>query len=130
MLTQTYPSGRQVTLSYDDVGRIDGAAGSFSGSPATYESSFAYAAHGAVVNMTLGNGLAESTQFNSLLQPTQVKAGGLLTLGFNYGSINNGNLISQTITRPGFSATQTYAYDGVNRLDLAQEGASWSRDCQ
>ncbi len=81
LLTQTYPSGRQVTLSYDDAGRIDGATGAFSGSPATYASSFVYAAHGDILNMTLGNGPAESPEFNSLLQPTQVQAGSSALVG-------------------------------------------------
>jgi hypothetical protein len=52
----------------------------------------------------------------------------LLKLNFDYGlADNNGNVKSQTITTPtvgsatGFTATQIYAYDSLNRLKSAVE---------
>ena len=52
----------------------------------------------------------------------------MMTLGLNWGAVNNnGNLQSQTITRPGLSATTNYGYDGLNRLTSASEGANWSQ---
>ena len=59
---------------------------------------------------------------------TSVAAGSLLSLGFGYSSTqNNGNLLSQTIATPGFSATQNYGYDGANRLTSASEGSTWGQ---
>jgi RHS repeat-associated protein len=58
-------------------------------------------------------------------------------LDYDYGSTNNnGNLLSHTLTVPtigtvtGFTATQTYAYDSLNRLSIASEnnGASWQQN--
>ena len=41
--TQTYPSGRTVTVSYDDAGRIDGVTGQKTGEAnRTYASDFAF----------------------------------------------------------------------------------------
>ncbi|MFZ5927632.1 MAG: RHS repeat domain-containing protein [Acidobacteriota bacterium] len=55
-----------------------------------------------------------------------MQAGDLLRLGFDYGTTNNnGNVLSQTIARPGFSATQTYTYDAYNRIQNVQEGADF-----
>ena len=94
-----------------------------------------------VSQVRLGNGRFETTAFNSRLQPTQIGLGysatdtGLLKLGFAYNTAgqndNNGNVLSQTITAPtevrnnvtysGFTATQTYTYDSLNRIRDARE---------
>jgi hypothetical protein len=85
---------------------------------ANYASSISYAPQGAIAAMTLGNGLLDTHAYNARLQPTLIQAGSLLTLGLNYGTTqNNGNLLTQTIARPGKNWTQTYSYsDGKNRL--------------
>ncbi len=72
--------------------------------------------------------------FTSRLQPIQIGLGSSATsqnlskLNFDYGGIdNNGNVKSQTITTPtvgnvtGFTATQIYTYDSLNRLKSAVE---------
>ena len=99
-----------------------------------YADNFTYTAAGAVSSMQLGNGKWESTTFNSRLQPTQIALGTTqgatdkLKLDFSYGTTqNNGNVQSQTITVPtvgttaGFTATQNYVYDSLNRLKSAEE---------
>jgi YD repeat-containing protein len=85
--------------------------------------SVTYAANNRINSLTFGNTLVEATTFNTRLQPSQIQAGTLLTLGFTYGtSNNNGNVQSQTITLPGLANTQTYGYtDGVNRLTSFSE---------
>jgi YD repeat-containing protein len=79
----------------------------------------------------LGNGLLESTTFNSRLQPIQIAAGSLLTLGYVYTSgSNNGNVASTSIVRPGLSLSQTFSYDATNRLWTAVEtggSSEWSQ---
>jgi RHS repeat-associated protein len=81
----------------------------------------------------LGNGLWESTQFNSRLQPTQIALGTVqngadkLKLEYGYGTTaNNGNVLSQKITvkRPSQSDLvfdQIYTYDSLNRITSAEE---------
>ncbi len=95
--------------------------------------------------MRRGNGKWESTQFNSRLQPTQIALGTVqngtdkLKLNYSYGdwngsaidaTKNNGNIVQQVITVPtvgvstGFTATQKYYYDSLNRIDDATEEIS------
>ena len=84
--------------------------------------------------MRLGNGRWEHTSFNTRLQPIEIGLGGsatdssLLKLNYDYGTTaNNGNVLRQIITVPtigadtGFTATQHYQYDQLNRLTGAQE---------
>ncbi len=104
----------------------------------TYASAVEYAPHGAVSSMHLGNDLVETTTFNSRLQPDRMTLNPaaasttlLLQLDFGYGTTNNGNLVSQTITASGLPTfSQTYGYDPLNRISsVAETGpASWSQN--
>jgi RHS repeat-associated protein len=126
-----YPSNRTVTNCYDDNGRIAWASVSLTAANCqqgaqvepsnSYASLIGYAPHGAMTSLTYGNGLTESTSFNSRLQPTQIQAGSL-TLQYGYGTTNNnGNLLTQTIQG---TWTQNYLYDGANRLLQAAENSA------
>ncbi|HZE68208.1 MAG TPA: RHS repeat-associated core domain-containing protein [Pyrinomonadaceae bacterium] len=147
--SQTYPSGRVVSSEYDGAGRLAGvknyATSNYYAGAASSDSAnrLQYTPHGAISKLRLGNGLWEHTDFNSRLQPTQIGLGSastnssVLQLDYSYGSTNNnGNVQSQTITVPtigpvaGFTATQVYTYDNLNRLATAQEntGSSWSQN--
>ncbi len=141
MTAQTYPSGRTVMTGMDGAGRLSLVTGEKAGEGQhTYATSFGYEAGGAVGSMKLGNQLWEHTHYNSRLQPTEIKLGtspiasaeaDRLKLQYGYGtSVNNGNVLSQTITVPtinsvtGFSATHLYSYDSLNRLtSMAEAGA-------
>jgi hypothetical protein len=53
--------------------------------------------HGVAKELTLGNGLVESTTFNNRLQPVQISAGLLMSLSYGYTStqqtVNDGNIV-------------------------------------
>jgi len=134
----TYPSGRVVTTTLDGAGRPAGVSGSLSGNNTTYASGVSYAAQGGVAAFAGGDGLSRAIGYNARLQTATVsatgRAGSLLSLGFTYsstGTQDNGNVTQQTITRPSFSVTQSYSYDGANRLSAASEspgsGTNWSQ---
>ncbi len=136
--TQKYPSGLVVAHSYDYAGRPE-MSGLDTVGATQYVQSIAYAAHGAPSATTLGNGLVESISYNNRLQPCTIAASSLLSLRFRYGATddvncdvtsndNNGNVLSQSITRGASIGTQYYRYDGVNRLTIAAEGAQPSSD--
>lgn len=125
--SMTYPSGRVVRTEYDSAGRgvcvWGGTPATCPGATSSYASNVNYAAHGAIKDLTFGNNLVEATTFNGRLQPTAIKvpaAGTLLNLAYTYGTsaaTNNGNVQTQIITAPGQpTLTQSYTYDGVNRL--------------
>lgn len=132
LTTETYPSGRAVTTSYDRAGRVTAVNGQKSGEASkTYASQFAYASHGAVKQMRLGNTLWETASFNPRLQPTQIALGtspndtSKLKLVYDYGtSANNGNVLSQQITAGATTISQSYSYDALNRLATASESGS------
>ena len=136
----TYPSTRKLAYQYDAAGRLT-AVGENTVGATDYASAIRYKPHGGIKSLTLGNGLYESWAYNQRLQPTAIKLGTTsggsdkLKLAFTYktpnNNDNNGNVRSQTITRPSLTAlTQTYTYDGANRLKTAAEsgaGTAWSR---
>jgi RHS repeat-associated protein len=138
LIEQTYPSGRAVKNVLDndgDLSQLKSKKNTNSGF-VNYAKNFTYTAAGAVSSMQLGNGAWESTVFNPRLQPTQIGLGTVkngidkLKLNYTYTSNgennNNGNVLSQQITVPtdqyqGFTATQNYTYDSLNRLKSAEE---------
>jgi YD repeat-containing protein len=131
LTSMTLPTNRQINYTYDDLSRVGSVISIVNGVPQTIASTFSYTPHGAATSMTLGNSLVEQRGYNPRLQMSSLNAGGLLTLGYDYGSsshVNNGNLYTQTIGG-SLSASQNYRYDGVNRLTVAAEGGSLPTSC-
>lgn len=138
LATEKYPSDRVVTVTYDLAARPTQVADATT----AFASSATYASHGAVADFQLGNSLYEHASYNSRLQPHQMGLGltavsDVFRLTYGYGeSANNGNVLSQDIRHTVNSASttwsQTYSYDGLNRLKTTTEtaiagGAQWSQ---
>ncbi|MCW5981049.1 MAG: hypothetical protein KIT09_23405, partial [Bryobacteraceae bacterium] len=101
-----------------------------------------YHAHGAIEQMQFGNLLWEYANYNSRLQPVDLRLG-TTAQGWEKwrlrnvyavscgggGECNNGNVQSQTATVGGtLELAQTYGYDWLNRLTSASESGSWAQD--
>jgi len=148
LTSQTYPSGRVITSSYDTAGRLNSVSGQEGGGATKpYASLLSYSPHGAIKEMKLGNNLWAHTIFNERLQPQLIGLGtsqdipnpqdlNRFRVDYSYGgATNNGNLINQTISVPDAAGnviaqmTQSYSYDDLNRIEVAQEnaGASWKQ---
>ena len=135
LTSETYPSGRLITTSYDSAGRISGLSGQNPGEGMkNYVSTISYEAHGAMKAMALGNGLWEHADFNSRLQPTEIGLGtsnsdsSKLRLAYGYGSTNNnGNVLSQNISFDATAINQSYTYDALSRLKTAGETSAWNQ---
>jgi RHS repeat-associated protein len=146
LTSEQYPSGRVVKTEYDAAGRVAGVKNQatglyYAGGAATSgpNDRIQYTAGGAAAAVRLGNGLWEHTDFNSRLQPSQIRLGtvtdnsSVLRLDYAYGVVENGalnvaknnsNPQSQTINVPTMTpAVQTYVYDELNRLKSAEEKA-------
>lgn len=137
LIEQQYPSGRVVKTNLDTDGDLasvetkKNSAGNFS----NYASNFTYNAAKAATGLQLGNGYWESTEFNARLQPTRIALGSSqnatdkLRIDYSYGSPNNGNMASQTITVPGLAQpfVQSYTYDELNRIKTATETSNGSQ---
>lgn len=128
LTSETYPSGRVVTTTYDVVKRPTQIAGVKSGTTTNYASSIGYAPHGGLNTMTYANTLVPNRSYTNRLQPAVAWA----TYGNNPNEFlqiitnnwnTNGTLQNQTIqSGPGVPSssltaiTQYFTYDNVNRL--------------
>jgi RHS repeat-associated protein len=92
-----------------------------------------YDPNGRMIQIRLGNNLWETRDYQTPGTTTYYKLGttqgngDLVQLGYNFsGTGNNGNVVSQEISRftNGLNLTQSFTYDGVNRLLTATEGSS------
>ena len=147
LMEETYPSGRVVKNTLDADGQLSHVESKKDANHgfSTYADAFTYNSVGAVTKMRLGNGLWETAVYDSKrLQVTQIGLGttdgtqDLFKLEFSYASSptsidNNGSMREQKITVPtvgnnmGFTATQTYTYDSLNRIKSATENVSASQ---
>ena len=131
LVKETYPSGRTVQYDISADGDLSKVWGQNGAAVTTYANAFSYNASGAITAMKLGNGKWETAQYNNRIQITQIGLGssavdtGLLKLELGYGDStqNNGSLRSQKIGFAGLanSFEQTYTYDDLNRLKVAEE---------
>jgi RHS repeat-associated protein len=140
MKYESYPSGRALTTGFDALNRPVSVNGVLSGVAETYVNQAQYASNGAISSIafgTAGSGISQTVTFdggsNTLRgQPTKVQAsvGASSVWSLNYGycaggaascATNNGNLKTERIVTGAFDATQTFAYDGINRLTDAVE---------
>jgi RHS repeat-associated protein len=153
--TITYGNGAGVTFSqtFNPAGLPTQLTSSYVDSqhPGTLVSGAHYNGAGGGTSYVLGNNLTATVAYNGLVQPCRINvnssgtlvssctgaspSGNLLdlTMGFNYGSADNGNVMSwaaagqQTFNR-------SYTYDGVNRVSTMSapgdtcSGLSWSYD--
>ena len=127
----TYPSGRVVSYGFDDAGRIEVAApGMDLLSPDKYASQIQYHPHGAISQVLLGNGVVEGYGFNNRLQPTSITAvkgaDTWLSLANYYCpnqqsgcASNNGHVVGRRIDDGSSTYTQSFEYDGENRVATA-----------
>ena len=139
--TITYPSGRQVTYSYDNgTGRLN----SIADATTTYLNvpTGGYWGSGLIHQMNYGSGVQGIFGYNDHLQMNSINyalgANTLLNLSYSYAdpitSNNNGAIWSITDGR-GLAYSTTYTYDALKRLNTAHTndspqswGLSWSYD--
>ena len=136
-----YPSSpvRRVNYWYNQLGQVTAVT---DGAGKAYASGLEYAPYGAMTKMVLGNDLIERMTPNSRLQPEKIELGsstvtdevGAFTFGYTGATCvagqtwaNNGNVVSQTIKAGAATFTQTYGYDGLNRLKCVKEGTQWQQ---
>lgn len=135
----TYPDGRVVSQLWNSAGRlssVNGGALGTGGSP--FISNIQYFPTGAVQSQTLGNSVTETTGINSRLQVCSQSASNPAFFSSNggtffarqifYGSTpesncgnasgNNGNIYN-ILEGPTGSTSQSFSYDGLNRLTQA-----------
>src|SRR5215217_4484860 len=137
LATETYPTSRVLTHSYDNAGRLS----QISDGTTTFASSFVYAPSGGLLSETWGNGAVHSIAYNNLLQVSQIKlkqsssGAELQRYDYQYGEVtqssgsvdmtkNNGQIGRVDGVINGSSTKewdQRFSYDEVGRLSTASE---------
>ncbi len=143
LTSETYPSGRTISTGYDAANRVTQMGGVLNGQPTSYVASVSYQPHGGPFKMEYGNQLWRTYTYNQRLQVSglwdalQDMPSQFLFLenpiGWG-GTDNNGTVRNLTLYAGGpgpssalFSFQQTFAYDGVKRLQSVTDTGGWSR---
>jgi YD repeat-containing protein len=146
--TLTYPSGRTVTNTYDQAGRLTAMSGNLGdGTTRTYATGILYSPTGGMLKEQFGTTtpIYNKLFYNSRGQLAEIRASTSYTgpsdTTWDRGAIvnsysnsctgvcsgssmtdNNGNLLKQQIYIPGHTMRwQQYDYDSLNRLNSARE---------
>jgi RHS repeat-associated protein len=115
----TYPSGRAITYTPDQIGRISQVSTTLNGNPKTLASAITYLPYGEITGLTYGNGLTLTQGYDNQYRISSIVTGSILNLTFGYDA--NGNITSITNPDPpGGELLETpgvYSYqEGTNKL--------------
>ena len=157
LTSETYPSGRVVSTGYDGANRPLHVSGVLQGQTTNYLTSAWYWPQGEIGYYTFGNNIVPNAAYNRHFQPTKIYAAinnssnsFLFLECYNWGAPNadsisgtcptwsgttdNGNLYGSVTYAGGPGAqssltayTDTFTYDGLNRLGTANDSGGWSR---
>jgi len=115
----TYPSGRVITYTPDQIGRISQVSTTLNGNPKTLASAITYLPYGGITGLTYGNGLTLNLGYDNQYRISSIVTGSILNLAYGYDA--NGNITSitnpdppggQVLETPGVYTYQT----GTNKL--------------
>jgi RHS repeat-associated protein len=114
----TYPGNRLVTTTPNGIRRPTSVTTVVNGLPATLAYAFAYDNVTDRRNMTLGNGIAESSDFDAVHRPTSIAWSGLAGLTLGYDNVGNISSLTDNTSSAAPSSLGWTTYDYVgNRLD-------------
>jgi RHS repeat-associated protein len=140
LTSEQYPSGRVVEQTYDAAARLATARDAAAGGR-TYASGIAYAAHGGVTSVSLGNGTSESYAYDDkrlYLKEVKLSKGAqpsdiLEDIVYKYGVVdpntgavdatkNNGQIaVTENSIGGSLQWQQRFAYDPLGRLKQVSE---------
>ncbi|CBL45672.1 RhsD protein [gamma proteobacterium HdN1] len=123
LTTLTYPSGRELSYSYDNQGRIRQLRSrtSATASWTTLANNVSYEPFGPVTGFTWGNGLTETLSYDTHYQPEAIKtsAGSTDVRSLQYG-FNLANELDHLTDAKTPARSQLFSYDPNGRLSHAQ----------
>jgi RHS repeat-associated protein len=116
----TYPSGRTVNITEDDIGRLAQIASNGT----TVLSAIGYNAANEVLNATYGGSMQAQYTYNDRLQLSTLTFGNAgttaMNLAYNYGAGQNNGQILGITDKLTPSQSTAYGYDELGRLKTAQ----------
>jgi YD repeat-containing protein len=119
----TYPSGRPVTFTLDQTGRVTQVDTVLNANPKTLASGIQYLPFGGVTNLTFGNGLSLARGYDPQYRISTIVVGTILNQTYTYDA--NGNIFSIVDAEPPgneiFEDGGTYTYQqATNKLTEVQ----------
>ena len=116
----TYPSGRTVTYTLDQVGRITQVSTTLNGNPKTLASGVSYLPYGGITGLTYGNGLSLSHGYDNQYRTSSIAIGSIMNRTYQYDPNGNITSILDAIEPSGnetFEDGGTYTYQqATNKL--------------
>jgi RHS repeat-associated protein len=116
----TYPTGRAVTYTLDQTGRVTQVATTLNGNPKTLALGIGYLPYGGITGLTYGNGLSLSHGYDNQYRTSSIVVGSTMSRTYDYDPNGNITSILDAIEPSGnesFENAGTYSYDqGTNIL--------------
>ncbi len=116
----TYPTGRTINYTPDQVGRISQVSTTLNGQPKTLASAIDYLPFGGIKALTYGNALSLNQGYDNQYRISSIVVGSILNLTYGYDPNGNINSILDAVNPPGGQALEfpgTYSYQsGTNKL--------------
>ena len=103
----TYPSGRVITYTPDQIGRISQVSTTLNGNPKTLASAITYLPYGGITGLTYGNGLSLTQGYDNQYRISSIVAGSILNLAFGYDPNGNITSITNAVNPPGGQVLET-----------------------
>ena len=112
----TYPDGRTVTYERDGAGNVTRVTTTEDAITSVVADNIGYLPFGPLTNMTLGNGLTQTRDFDQLYRAASRQVQGFQDLAYSLDAVGNITGITDQIAAP---ASQTFGYDDLYRLTSA-----------
>jgi len=116
LATETYPTSRVLTNSYDNAGRLS----QISDGTTTFVSSMAYAAAGSLLSETWGNGAVRSIGYNNASQVSQIK----LKQSSSGSELQRYDYLYGEVTQSSGSVDKSKNTGQIGRIDGVINGSS------
>ncbi|MEW6600634.1 MAG: DUF6531 domain-containing protein, partial [Nitrospirota bacterium] len=114
--TITYPGGRQITYSYDQLNKVTSVSETYLGETRILADNITYEPYGDITSMTYGNDITTSNTYDSRKRLNSLTVGSLKQLSYTRDAGSNITAVTD-IMNP--SNSKTYTYDALSRLTIA-----------
>lgn len=112
----SYPDGRTVTYTRDGSGNVTEVTTTQGGTTSIVAQNIAYLPFGPLTEMTLGNGMTQTRNYDQLYRAASRQVTGFQDLTYSLDAVGNITGITDQITA---AASQTFGYDDLYRLTSA-----------
>jgi RHS repeat-associated protein len=116
LLTTTYPGGRVITYTYNQLNKVASATDTYLGVTRALANNITYQPVGDITSMTYGNGVVTTRTYNNHYQLNGLNIGNLKELTYTRDNAGNITAITDTLNP---SKNRSYTYDNLYRLILA-----------